>query len=113
MNISIDIPNWAFVTIVLIWTAYVILSFVDRYLKHKLEKIKIIEKWVSVDDDFPDLGQLIAVQNKSGKVFYAVYSGEDEFDLHIPQNNVPTDYRSDWYKHSSRTIVKWKSLAPA
>jgi hypothetical protein len=54
----------------------------------------------------PSIGDSILVKTTSGQVFYAVYSNEDEFDVHRPNNK--TESRLSWYKYSSRTIIKWR-----
>ena len=54
----------------------------------------------------PEIGDSILAKTLSGQVFYAVYSNENEFDVHrLDQNR---DYRKAWYKYSSRTVVQWR-----
>ena len=57
----------------------------------------------------PNIGDTILVKTFSGQVFYAVYSDDDEFDVHRPDDKI--DSRLAWYKYSSRTIVKWRYFA--
>jgi len=56
----------------------------------------------------PSIGDTILVKTFSGQVFYAVYSDEDEFDVHCPSFNNEIESRLAWFKYSSRTIVKWR-----
>lgn len=67
-----------------------------------------MSKWIESLKRLPKIGDSVIAKTFSGQIFYAVYSGEDEFDTHRPEGS--TDYREHWYKHSSRTIIKWKPL---
>lgn len=67
-----------------------------------------MSRWIDSIKRLPQIGDSVIVKTFSGQVFYAVYSDKDEFDVHRPEG--ATDYREHWYKHSSRTIIKWKPL---
>ena len=57
--------------------------------------------------EWPEIGDKLIVQTNSGQTFYAIYSGDDEFDVHRPNGD---EYRKQWYKYSSTTIVKWSKI---
>ena len=67
-------------------------------------------KWKSPITRFPDIGDTILVKTISGQIFYAVYSAYDEFDVHRPDSD--KTYRKQWYKYSSRTVLKWRYFKP-
>ena len=56
----------------------------------------------------PQIGDAVCVKTVSGQIFYAIYTGEDEFDVHRLGPKIES--RLSWYKYSSRTIIKWKTF---
>lgn len=72
-----------------------------------LTSTKHLDEWISTEDKMPEPEQRVLVKKFSGAVHYAVYSADDEFDVHQPAPP-PLEYRQSWYKFSSRTIVEWK-----
>ena len=62
--------------------------------------------WKDSLKKLPNIGDCILVKTVSGQIFYAVYSNEDEFDVHRPDDK--TDTRLSWYKYSRRTVVFWR-----
>lgn len=70
-----------------------------------------MSKWKNAKKKKPDLiGEMILVQmiGIEKLIRYAIYSGEDEFDVHDP--NYAPDHRKYWYKFSSKSIRKWRYL---
>lgn len=51
---------------------------------------------------------LVSFQDVS-KMYYAIYSGIDEFDVHMPLVG-KSPYRKKWYKHSSSSVLQFTKL---
>ena len=54
----------------------------------------------------PEIGSRLFVKMISGEVFYAIYSDEDEFDIHA--NHGDPISRDKWFKYSHRSVLKWR-----
>jgi len=65
--------------------------------------------WIKTEKRKPEIGDCILVKTSSGQVFYAVYTNDDEFDVHRPTNDF-SETRAAWYKYSSRTVIQWRKF---
>lgn len=65
-----------------------------------------MNKWKDAYKKKPNIGDTILVKTVSNQIFYAVYSADDEFDVHRPDSE--DDYRNKWFKFSSRTVIFWR-----
>lgn len=78
--------------------------FTEQCLRESEAKVL----WTNSEDALPDVGNRVLVETTVGEIYYGVYSGNDEFDLHRPDGN--GDYRGQWFKYSKRTVTKWRNL---
>jgi len=65
-------------------------------------------KWTLFEKKKPNIGDRMLVKTLSGQIFYAIYSNDDEFDVH---RNDGENMRESWYKYSSRTVIFWRYFA--
>lgn len=62
--------------------------------------------WKKFGEDTPPVGYPVLVKSKSGEVKYAIYSSNNELDVH----EEGYDDRGSWFKFSSRTYPYWYPL---
>lgn len=56
----------------------------------------------------PKIGDRVLVKMLlNDTVYFAIYSGDDEFDVHRPDQHIK-DYRASWFKYSHRSVSKWR-----
>ena len=63
-------------------------------------------KWILSSEELPADGMPILVKMSNDRVFYAIYSDYNEFDVHKPDKE--NDYRKCWYKYSKAAVLKWR-----
>jgi hypothetical protein len=69
--------------------------------------MKKSKNWKDSITKRPDVGDSILVKMLcNDNIYFAVYTGEDEFDVHRP--NESTNHRDSWYKFSHRSVAWWR-----
>ena len=55
----------------------------------------------------PKIGDRVLVKLLcNDTIYFAVYSGDDEFDVHRPDG--VKDHRKKWFKYSHRSVAWWR-----
>jgi len=55
----------------------------------------------------PQIGERILVKMLLNEtIYFAVYTGDDEFDIHRP--NEKDNHRDCWFKFSHRSVAWWR-----
>ena len=70
--------------------------------------------WMDCKTALPRIGDKVLVERITDNcIYYAIYSDDQEFDLHIPSSN-PEEKdqhrQGNWYKFSPASILQWKLI---
>lgn len=75
---------------------------------------KGLDGFTSTTIDMPTIGDRLLVKLRSSDMLlYAIYSTENEFDVHLVNGNAYPrvgDYRKAWAKYSKATVKSWKRI---
>jgi len=64
--------------------------------------------WKYAGTQKPAIGETVMVRMLlKHERYFAVYSGEDEFDVHRTDLHIK-NYRKAWFKYSSRSVMYWR-----
>ena len=66
------------------------------------------KNWNDSLKKLPEIGDRILVKMLlNDTVYFAVYTADDEFDVHRPEIHVK-NHRKQWFKFSHRSVTKWR-----
>ena len=66
------------------------------------------KNWNDSSTKRPEIGEQILVKMLlKDTVYFAVYSGDDEFDVNRLDLQIK-DHRASWFKYSHRSVSKWR-----
>jgi len=67
------------------------------------------KNWNNSLTRLPEIGDRVLVKMRmlQDNIYFAVYTGEDEFDIHRTDLHVK-DHRRAWFKYSHRSVAKWR-----